>query len=188
MLDAKYRYGTHDKKYEYKVFFTSGVLYSEESIGTNAVSIAKIHNSPVCLYPEFHYCNMLKKWYEYCVPVKRNGFTDAYLSVVSIQYPISRALKGFIDLLGFNLQKDYSEVNYKATKPLTEKQVMMLKMIAQGLSDEYMSQQLHISLATVKYHNQEIFKKLNAVGRVDAVTRAILNNDLTLFDLYGLYS
>ena len=131
---------------------------------------------------------MLKKWYEYCVPVQERGFTDSFVAVVSIQYPISRALKGFIALLSFNLQRDYPTVNYDSSKPLTEKQFMMLKMIAQGLSDEYMSQELKLSLPTVKYHNQEIFKKLNAASRVDAVTKAIVSNELSLCDLFDLFS
>ena len=41
LLNARYRPGAYEKKHEYKAFFTQGVFFSEESIGTNAVSIAK---------------------------------------------------------------------------------------------------------------------------------------------------
>ncbi len=186
LINAKYRPGATEKKSGNKVFLTPGVLFTEESIGTNAVSIAKLLNKPVCLNPEFHYCSMLKKWYEYCVPIQKSSFTNAFVAVISTQYPLTRALRGFIDLLGFNLQIDNHTVNCDLSRPLTEKQIVMIKMIAQGLSDEYMSLELKLSLSTIKYHNQEIFKKLNATGRVDAVMKAIALNELTMNDLYDL--
>lgn len=188
LLNAKYRPGASERKNANKVFLTPGVLFKEESIGTNAVSIAKLLNKPVCLNPEFHYCSILKKWYEYCVPIQKSNLTNAYVSVISTQYPLSRALKGFIDLLGFNLQIDNHPVNCGLTRPLTEKQIVMIKMIAQGLSDECMSMELKLSLSTIKYHNQEIFKKLHATSRVDAVMKAIILNELTLNDIFDLFS
>ncbi len=187
-MNAKYRPGASVRKNSHKVFLTPGVLFKEESIGTNAVSIAKLLNKPVCLNPEFHYCSILKKWYEYCVPINKSSLTNAYVSVVSTQNPLSRALKGFIDLLGFNLQIDNHTVNCDLTRPLTAKQIVMVKMIAKGLSDEHMSLELNLSLSTIKYHNQEIFKKLNATGRVDAVMKAIILNELTLNDLFDIFS
>ncbi|MFZ5986035.1 MAG: LuxR family transcriptional regulator, partial [Bacillota bacterium] len=42
LLSIKHRPGTVEKRYEYKDFFVPGVSFSEESIGTNSVSMAML--------------------------------------------------------------------------------------------------------------------------------------------------
>ena len=48
----------------------------------------------------------------------------------------------------------------------------MLQLIAQGLSNREISQQLFLALDTVKGHNQKIFGKLQVQRRTEAVARA----------------
>jgi ATP/maltotriose-dependent transcriptional regulator MalT len=45
-------------------------------------------------------------------------------------------------------------------------------LIGDGLSNQAISQQLSISVGTVKRHNTHIFAKLGATSRTDAVRRA----------------
>ncbi len=58
---------------------------------------------------------------------------------------------------------------------LTEKEREVLAYLVQGLSNSEISQPLTISLATVKYHLNNIFTKLGAKNRVEAATIASEN-------------
>ena len=48
----------------------------------------------------------------------------------------------------------------------------MLRCLATGLSRRDVAAQLYISLNTVKTHTRELYRKLDATSRADAVARA----------------
>jgi DNA-binding CsgD family transcriptional regulator len=194
LINIKYRPGMMDSDCEYRDFFIPGVSFGEESIGTNSIPIAGILKRPIHMYPGFQYLDRLKDWYEYCIPIVNRSKIAGYIVVISFCQPVSKALEGFADLLAVNTFSEYFETGdgnvteSGMTTQLTEKQCIILKMIARGLSDEHISQELSVSLAAVKYHNQAIFKKLNATSRVDAVVKAIMLNKITFYDLYNKYA
>ncbi|WP_139416613.1 response regulator transcription factor [Agromyces laixinhei] len=55
---------------------------------------------------------------------------------------------------------------------LSHREREVLKLIGDGLPNQAISQQLSISVGTVKRHNTHIFAKLGAASRTDAVRRA----------------
>jgi len=57
-------------------------------------------------------------------------------------------------------------------EPLSERELEILQLIAQGLSNHDISQRLFLALSTVKGHNRVIFAKLNVQNRTEAVARA----------------
>ncbi|WP_337913029.1 LuxR C-terminal-related transcriptional regulator [Paenibacillus arenosi] len=57
-------------------------------------------------------------------------------------------------------------------EPLTARELEVLYLIAQGLSNDEISNQLYIALPTVKGHNRVIFEKLQVKRRTEAVARA----------------
>jgi len=57
-------------------------------------------------------------------------------------------------------------------EPLSQRELEVLQLIAQGLSNREISQQLFLALDTVKGHNQKIFGKLQVQRRTEAVARA----------------
>jgi two-component system, NarL family, response regulator LiaR len=59
---------------------------------------------------------------------------------------------------------------------LTDREREVLALVVMGLSNLEISNQLCISMATVKYHLTNIFTKLGAKNRVEAATIAIENN------------
>ena len=59
---------------------------------------------------------------------------------------------------------------------LTEREREVLSLLVKGLPNLEMSNQLSISMATVKYHLTNIFTKLGAKNRVEAVTIALEYN------------
>jgi LuxR family maltose regulon positive regulatory protein len=57
-------------------------------------------------------------------------------------------------------------------EPLSERELEVLQLIAQGLSNREISERLFLALDTVKGHNQKIFGKLQVQRRTEAVARA----------------
>ena len=55
---------------------------------------------------------------------------------------------------------------------LTRRELEVLQLVAQGLSNEEIGERLFLSLSTVKGHNQKIFEKLQVQRRTEAVARA----------------
>ncbi len=57
-------------------------------------------------------------------------------------------------------------------EPLSQRELEILRLIAQGLSNREISERLFLALITIKVHNQKIFGKLQARNRTEAVARA----------------
>ncbi|HEY7911336.1 MAG TPA: LuxR C-terminal-related transcriptional regulator [Blastocatellia bacterium] len=57
-------------------------------------------------------------------------------------------------------------------EPLTQREIEVLQLIAQGLSNREIGERLFVALSTVKGHNQNIFDKLQVKRRTEAVARA----------------
>jgi LuxR family maltose regulon positive regulatory protein len=57
-------------------------------------------------------------------------------------------------------------------EPLSERELEVLRLVAQGLTNNEISQRLVLALSTVKGHNLRIFGKLQARNRSEAVMRA----------------
>ena len=56
--------------------------------------------------------------------------------------------------------------------PLTERELEVLRLVAEGESNQDIARTLVVSLATVKTHINHIFGKLDAESRVQVVARA----------------
>ena len=57
-------------------------------------------------------------------------------------------------------------------EPLSARELEVLRLIAQGLSNEAIGARLFLALSTVKGHNRNIFEKLQVQSRTEAVARA----------------
>jgi LuxR family maltose regulon positive regulatory protein len=57
-------------------------------------------------------------------------------------------------------------------EPLSQRELEVLRLIAQGLSNREISQRLFLALNTVKGHNQKIYSKLQVQSRTEAIARA----------------
>jgi LuxR family maltose regulon positive regulatory protein len=57
-------------------------------------------------------------------------------------------------------------------EPLTERELDVLRLIAEGLSNQEIAQQLFLALPTVKWHTSNIYGKLAVKNRTQAVAKA----------------
>ncbi len=83
------------------------------------------------------------------------------------------------------LQKPNLHNNGKSRliEPLTDRELEILMLLAQRLSNKEIAQELFISPLTVKRHNINIFQKLNANNRREAVAVA---SNLGLVSVHNL--
>jgi len=56
--------------------------------------------------------------------------------------------------------------------PLSQRELEILKLIAQGLSNREIGERLFLALDTIKGHNRKIFDKLQVQSRTEAIARA----------------
>jgi DNA-binding CsgD family transcriptional regulator len=57
-------------------------------------------------------------------------------------------------------------------EPLSEREVEILRLIANGMTNQQIADRLHVVVGTVKVHNHHIFGKLGVSNRVGALARA----------------
>ena len=56
--------------------------------------------------------------------------------------------------------------------PLSQRELEILSLIAEGLSNQEIAARLYISVRTVKFHTSNIYSKLEAESRTEAVAIA----------------
>jgi LuxR family maltose regulon positive regulatory protein len=69
-------------------------------------------------------------------------------------------------------QQSSSTVARALIEPLSQRELEVLRLIAQGLSNDEIGKQLFLALDTVKGHNRRIYDKLQVQRRTEAVARA----------------
>lgn len=82
-----------------------------------------------------------------------------------------------------NKQQEGNFMSYQLrVEPLTERELEVLRLIEQGLSNQEIGARLFLALTTVKGYNQRIFGKLEVKRRTEAVAKA---RELGLFNSDG---
>jgi DNA-binding NarL/FixJ family response regulator len=76
----------------------------------------------------------------------------------------TRLMKGLADL---------SPQRADPAQSLTQREVELLRLVAEGMSNKAIAQMLSISENTIKYHMRNILQKLGVQNRTEAVTQAI---------------
>jgi DNA-binding NarL/FixJ family response regulator len=76
----------------------------------------------------------------------------------------ARLMKGLTEPFSQQLQP---------AKNLTEREIELLQLVANGMPNKAIAQTLSVSENTVKYHMKNIMQKLNVQNRTEAVTHAI---------------
>jgi len=69
-------------------------------------------------------------------------------------------------------QTTISQLQSTLIEPLSQRELEVLRLIAQGLSNREIADRLFLALSTVKGHTRIIFDKLQVQRRTEAVARA----------------
>lgn len=81
-------------------------------------------------------------------------------------------MRGYTDKLLAAFAPPGKDRQAKLVEPLSQREVEVLRLLAQGLSNGEISKRLFLALNTVKGHNRLIFDKLQVQNRTEAVVRA----------------
>ena len=101
---------------------------------------------------------------------------DAIRAVITGQSLISPSMASKL-LAEFNTLAKAAEEQVAAPK-LTDRELQVLKLVAQGMSNREVAEQLFISENTVKNHVRNILEKLHLHSRMEAVIYAVRGEDL----------
>jgi LuxR family maltose regulon positive regulatory protein len=64
----------------------------------------------------------------------------------------------------------------------TKRELEVLQLISNGLSNREIAQELHLSIETIKWYNKQMFMKLGVKNRIQAVNKAAEHNLMKSLD------
>ncbi|AGB41857.1 transcriptional activator of acetoin/glycerol metabolism [Halobacteroides halobius DSM 5150] len=156
-----------------------GVSFAEKSSGTNAISMAMLLKEPVYMMPEQHYCDFPKVLYCFAFPLGIDGKLVGYLDVSTIEEELKGELVVIARLLRYKMNAEYKKMKDKQLKrqsedlELTDKQMEILELLAQGLAEEVIAEKMDCTKANIKYHKQKIFERLDITCTTQAIIKVI---------------
>ncbi len=74
----------------------------------------------------------------------------------------------------------YPHINSCPNIIMTNREIQVLKYLAEGLNNYQISKLMNVSVHTIKAHIHNIFEKLAVQGRTEAVVKAIKDNLISL--------
>ncbi len=165
-----------------------GSSFSEESIGTNAVSLSMKLSRPINIIPKYHYCNILSNWHEYCVPIMHDDILG-YITLVVTNQLLAPELMVITNLICYKIYNEYIKSGRKSEFPQGKnlgpnaKQLAILKLMSRGLTDYSIASETKLNISTVRYHKQNIFRKYNVSSSIEAVIKALKLKHLSVDDI-----
>jgi DNA-binding NarL/FixJ family response regulator len=105
--------------------------------------------------------------------IDHSSFTIAGEFTTLAQAQTSRVEADAILIVGAGRLFTGRHIEEQFDEPLTAREVEVLELLAEGLSNKAIAARLGISDQTVKFHVAAICGKLGAANRTDAVRRAI---------------
>ncbi|WP_244238880.1 LuxR C-terminal-related transcriptional regulator [Corallococcus carmarthensis] len=86
----------------------------------------------------------------------------------------ARYTERYQDLLSLGTvgQTPFAPLPSAPLEPLTERELQMLKLLAQGLSNQEISERSNVALSTTKWHLRNVFAKLDVTTRTAAIVKA----------------
>ena len=71
-----------------------------------------------------------------------------------------------------NTQDAHQSIDLRLVDPLSERELEVVSLMADGLSNAEIAQALYIALSTVKVHSRNLFDKLDVSSRTQAIRQA----------------
>jgi len=95
-------------------------------------------------------------------------FLDEGSEILELAYKVREVAPEFVDKLTGGESKKAGEL----TEPLKKREIEILRLIAEGLSNDEIAEKLYITTGTAKWHIKNIFGKLRVNKRAQAVNKA----------------
>lgn len=105
----------------------------------------------------------------------RNLSIDLICDFATEQHWLICCEHSIVDPTGF--ANEYLPILHFQSIGLSKREAEILALVAAGKTNLQISQQLTISVKTVKKHVEHIFRKLNANSRIDAVNKALQQSE-----------
>jgi LuxR family maltose regulon positive regulatory protein len=142
---------------------TIGVLQAraQQALGQKAQALASLEGAVRLAAPEGY----------------RRAFLDEGPAVLALLPGVRHLAPAFVDSLLGGLQPEPSHgrpasVQQPLIEPLSERELEVLRLVADGLSNREIADRLFVSVGTVKTHVHNILGKLGVEGRPRAIARA----------------
>lgn len=157
-----------------------GVVFTEESCGTNAISLARELGKIVAIRAEQHYFALFKNWW--CIAGPLRSGKMKIIGYLDISMPAEKAFGLTAELLKALLvaiekeillldiesiagqQKHLSTLPPEMEKELSTREKEIIKLLFLRLSSREIAAVLHISVSTVNSHRRNIYEKLGVKG------------------------
>ncbi len=164
-----------------------GTVFTEESCGTNALSLAREYKRIVAIKGDQHYSNLFKNWWCVAGPLKDYmgktiGYLDISMLVAQELCFVTEFLKAIIfaaeketfllDLVLKKLQPEsQSPLSTEAEKKLTPREIEIYRFLLQRLSSTEIAEALQLSISTVRTYRKNIYQKLNVNKLADLLSK-----------------
>lgn len=154
-----------------------GMFFTEKHCGVNAISEAISQGGPVYLPPEQHESPFFKNWHCFSVPLTVGPAIIGYLDVSTIDADMKSELIAIAKLIPADILNTYqarhvAQATGQSPAHLSERQLMVLELISQGLTGKAIASKLKIKECTVNHHKKVIFDKLGVQSSSEAVSVA----------------
>ena len=178
--------GKHQKK---NIQIVEGAIFTEESSGTNAIAMSIKLKKPVLTFQSYHYCEFLRKFHLYSVPLLVNEEVVGYLAMIISEQEIISELIAITELLSYQIvnelkiRSNLAAVRVDSSLKLSPKQLVVLQLLARGMTDKAIAIDTGLCFATIRYHKKNIFKKMGVSCSIEAVIKALKLNLLLLDEI-----
>jgi len=174
VLMAKHFCNYNEKESNFQL--KEGAYFTEDSCGTNAISLAINTNNIVHLKGDEHYCDCFYDWESIATPIIVNKKVVAYLNMSIFDREIAEIDNMLFELLLSKLVAQMTKIIFFSGQEkiiLNELTEEILKLSAIGHTITEISAILHISHSAVKYHRSKVCDFLEAKNLYHAITKAI---------------
>lgn len=168
--------------------FEPGFCFAETHAGTNAAALSLQTKEPAWTAPQKNYCSLLAGCALYSLPSPIEC-PSVTLALITTRKQLSGWPVALLRQLSFSMGLALRQTPAPPRRPdgpavrLTGRQRAVLQYIAQGMTDRQISQELHISQDTVRYHKKNLYHLLNAENAVQMAVTALRLGLLPLEEL-----
>jgi DNA-binding NarL/FixJ family response regulator len=106
-------------------------------------------------------------------PQEQQPSPDVYRQLIEREVQLRKVMHEMQQLLDHQENDTSPDSPRPVAAPLTPRELEILRLVAEGATNQEIGRKLHLSTGTVRNYNSAIFRKLGVGGRTQAAVRAI---------------